>query len=51
MQIYLWAAHPMDAAAAAPPPPQVADLCHSVVLTSGTLAPLEGFASEVGWGG
>lgn len=31
----------------------VADAAHSVVLTSGTLAPLEGFASEVGllsWG-
>lgn len=26
----------------------VADAAHSVVLTSGTLAPLEGFASEVG---
>ena len=25
----------------------VADAAHSVVLTSGTLAPLEGFASEV----
>lgn len=29
----------------------VADAAHSVVLTSGTLAPLEGFASEVGGDG
>lgn len=29
----------------------VADAAHAVVLTSGTLAPLEGFASEVSGGG